>query len=335
MHVHVRHAGYLRSCVLLSLFTGVGFAQAQLSTLTCSATNVSPGSTFNCTVSLTQAAPGTGALITTYGSTSGVTTPGRITLPAYAISTQFPVTVATNAPAGKVAVSAIYGLLSKKFVVTVGSGSTGSPTAQISGLVCSPSTVVAGSASTCTASLTAPASGSGLALRISATGSGISSPSSIMIPATATSGKFAVATSSSAPSQTAVISATDGVVIKPASLIVSKASALPSAQLSALVCSPTSITAGGAAVCTVSLAASVSTSTAVVLSATGTGVSVPASVTIPAGMVSAQVQLASIATAPAQTAGCRRNCELCDKNSFSGNHSGYVKCADHVFYVYT
>jgi hypothetical protein len=273
----------------------------QLVNFACAPATVSSGGSAVCTLALSLPAPSTGATVTLSSSSVNVTVPGRVTIPAGAMSTSLPAVVSPSAPAGLVAITGIYGALSKRVTLTVASTAAAPATPQLSGLTCAPASLIAGASSTCTVSLSSAAPAGGMGITVSKTGTGITTPAGVTVAAGATLAQFAVATASSTPAQTTVISAAANGVTKSASIVIAAATATP--QLSGLTCAPASITAGGSALCTVTLSSVAPPSgIAVSVSTSGTGVTVPASVTIPANVASASFSAATTAATTAQTA---------------------------------
>jgi uncharacterized protein (TIGR03437 family) len=155
----------------------------------------------------------------------------------------------------------------------------------LSTLNCSPASVTGGSSSTCTVglSLTAPAGGAVVSLSVN--NSAVTVPASVTIPAGAVSATFTALTKSAAANQSAVITAGYGGVSLTTSLVVA-----PVLTVTGLQCnlpSGTLIPSLSSAVCTVTLAGPALASEAVALSSNAAYLTVPTSVTVPAGAASA------------------------------------------------
>jgi hypothetical protein len=161
------------------------------------------------------------------------------------------------------------------------------PTVSLSSLTLSPATVVGGSQSstgTVTLSAAAPSGGAQVALSSSDTTTA-QVPSSVTVPAGATSATFTVTTSAVATSTSVTISASFGGVTQTASLTVTPQPP-PSPTLASLTVSPATVVGGSqSSTGTVTLSAAAPSGGAqVALSSSDTAAAqVPSSVTIPAG----------------------------------------------------
>src|SRR5467141_2196553 len=158
----------------------------------------------------------------------------------------------------------------------------------LSSLIPSPSNVTGGNSSTGTVTLSGAAPAGGAQVALSSNNGAASVPSSVAVPAGATSATFTVSTSPVAASTTVAISAGYGGVTKTASLTVTAAP--PSAPtLSSLTLNPTSVIGGvQSSTGTVTLSGPAPTGGAqVALSSNNGPASVPSSVAVPAGATTA------------------------------------------------
>ena len=159
--------------------------------------------------------------------------------------------------------------------------------ASLSGLTLSPSTVTGGSSSRGTVTLTSAAPSGGAVVALSSSNTSVAAaPSSVTVPAGATSASFNVTTSSVTASTSATISASYNGVTRSATLTVQPAQ---SVTLSSVGLSPTSVTGGSSSQGTVTLsgAAPSGGATVALSSSNGAVAAVPASVTVAAGATSA------------------------------------------------
>lgn len=159
--------------------------------------------------------------------------------------------------------------------------------ATLSGLTCTPATIsVAGSAScTVTLSKSAPSGGTVVTLGYRATGATMSVPASVTVPAGSSQQSFIVQAVSASGSTNATVTAILNSTTLNYTLAVTPASTTP-VTLSGLTCSPSSITAPGSAGCTATLsdlAPIGGTIVSLSYKSTGSTISIPASVTVPAG----------------------------------------------------
>jgi hypothetical protein len=166
----------------------------------------------------------------------------------------------------------------------------GSPT--LSSFTVNPNSVAGGTPSTGTVTLPDPAPPDGLVVTLASEAPSVASvPSSITIPAGATSGSFTISTFSSSTTKVG-LSATHVDTTLFSSITVGPVS------LSTLSVSPTSVVAGSSSTGTVTLnAAAPSGGAAVSLSATSSSTTVPASVVVPAGATSASFSIGTSSVA--------------------------------------
>ena len=165
------------------------------------------------------------------------------------------------------------------------------PTLSLSSLTLNPTSVIGGTeSSTGTVTLSGPAPAGGAQVALSGNNTAAARvPSSVIVPAGATSATFTVSTSSVAASTTATISASYGGVSKSATLTVTPAPP-PAPSLSSLTLNPTSVIGGAqSSTGTVTLSAPAPAGGAqVTLSSNNTAAArVPSSVIVPAGATSA------------------------------------------------
>jgi hypothetical protein len=234
-----------------------------------------------------------------------VSAPANFTFPANTVLGQ-QVTIATQAPAAETAVTitATDGRQTFSTVLTVRPPAAA---AVLAGISVSPSSVVGGNTATGTVTLSAAQSGSTvIALSTPAPSTVASMPSSVTVPAGQTSASFTISTAprteadgtffmnifvnlSGSPGQSALLLITAG----PA----------PSATLSALSLSPTSVTGGSSSTGTVTLSSAAPSGGAVVsLSSNSASVNVPSSVSVAAGSTSATFNATTSAVSSATTA---------------------------------
>jgi hypothetical protein len=148
------------------------------------------------TVTLSAPAPAGGAVVMLSSSnTAAARVPASVTLAAGATSANF--TVGTSAVSASTAatITAAYGGVSRSATLTVTSAPPPAPT--LSSLTLNPTSVAGGHNSTGTVTLTGPAPAAGAAIALSSSNPGVASvPSTVTVPAGATSASFTVQTSS-------------------------------------------------------------------------------------------------------------------------------------------
>lgn len=167
----------------------------------------------------------------------------------------------------------------------VGGGGPTQPS--LSSLSLNPTSVVGGNSSTGTVTLTAPAPSGGFVVNLSSSNTNVATvPSTVTVPAGATSANFTVSTQAVSSATSVTITASVGGVSRTATLTVNPA---PSVTLQSLTISPTSVWGGSTATGTVTLSGPAPAGGVVVqLRSSSSRASVPSSVTIPAGATSAR-----------------------------------------------
>jgi thermitase len=166
---------------------------------------------------------------------------------------------------------------------------SGSPTQpSLSSLSLNPTSVVGGNSSTGTVTLTAPAPSGGFVVNLSSSNTSVATvPSSVTVPAGATSANFTVATNSVSSATSVTITAAAGGITRTATLTVNPPAS--NVTLQSLTISPTSVWGGSTATGTVTLSGPAPAGGAVVqLRSNSNRASVPSSITIPAGATSAR-----------------------------------------------
>ena len=174
--------------------------------------------------------------------------------------------------------------------------------AALSSVSLSPATVQGGAAASATVTLTAPAPAGGAVVSLTSSNIGaVTVPASLTVPAGATSATTSsVATSAVSSATTSVISATYNGVTRTATMTVTApAPSAPSATLDTVSLSPTSVEGGATASATVTLTAPAPSEGAVVAfsSSNTAAVTVPATMTVPAG-VNSRVVPTFVSTSP-------------------------------------
>jgi hypothetical protein len=179
-----------------------------LSSLTLSPTSVVGGAQSSMgTVTLSGAAPAGGAQIALSSSnTAAATVPSSVTVPVGATSATFTVSTSAVNASTTVTMSAAYGGVTRTASITVAPAPP--PPATLSSLTLNPTSVIGGlQTSTGTVTLSAPAPAGGATVALSSSNGAARVPSSVFVPAGATSATFTVNTSIVLLSTSATISA--------------------------------------------------------------------------------------------------------------------------------
>ena len=152
----------------------------------------------------------------------------------------------------------------------------------------SPTTVNGGASASGTVTLNGAAPKGGFVLKLASSSKSVTVPASLTIPAGSTSGTFSVKTAAVSSSTVSLLTATLNGITATASLTVN------SPILQSIVLNPTSVVGGVASTGTVTISSIAGAGGYVVKLASGlTGVTLPASVTIPAGKTSANFAVKS------------------------------------------
>jgi hypothetical protein len=252
------------------------------------------GTSASGSLQLSAAAPPGGASIALSSSAPAlVVVPNSVFVPAGAISATFAVTsVATNVETS-VTLTATFPTGTASATVTV----LASPT--VSSLTLNPASVTGGSPATGTVVLSGPAPAGGATVTLLSSNTlAATVAATLVIPAGASSGTFAISTLAQSSNTTATISASYHNTARSAVLGVSRVPSILSISVS-----PALLEGGGTSTCTVSLSDPAPSGGAVVSLTSSSAVApVPASVTVPAGQFSASFSIATTATSTAVAA---------------------------------
>ncbi len=174
----------------------------------------------------------------------------------------------------------------------------------LSGLAISPSSVTGGASASGSVQLSAAAPAGGAVVTLQSSSSAALVPSSVAVAAGATSAAFSITTTSVSATTTATITGTYADVGKSASLTVQPAATAPAPAVTSLVLQPVRVVGGQTATGTVGLGAAAPVGGAVVkLKTSNTALlTVPASITVPAGAKSASFTITTMPTTRNQSA---------------------------------
>jgi hypothetical protein len=177
-----------------------------LSSLTLNPSTMTGGNSSTGTVTLSGAAPAGGAQVALSSSnTAAATVPSSVTVAAGATSATFTVSTSAVAASISVTISAGYRGATRAVSLTVTPAPPPPPT--VSSLTLDPDSVFGGQSSTGTVILTGPAPAGGAQVFLSSNNGAARVPSSVIVPAGATSATFTVSTSFVLISTSAAISA--------------------------------------------------------------------------------------------------------------------------------
>ncbi|HXC48920.1 MAG TPA: N,N-dimethylformamidase beta subunit family domain-containing protein [Candidatus Sulfotelmatobacter sp.] len=178
-----------------------------LSSLSLIPASVTGGNSSTGTATVSGPAPSGGAQISLSSNNPGVAiVPSSVTIAAGATSATFNISTATVSASTAVTISAIYAGVTQSAGLTITPAPP--PPPKLASLSLNPSSVVGGvQSSTGTVTLTGPAPAGGAQVSLSSSNGAASVPSSVLIPAGATSSTFQVSTSIVLVSTSAAISA--------------------------------------------------------------------------------------------------------------------------------
>jgi LmbE family N-acetylglucosaminyl deacetylase len=244
--------------------------------LSLSTPSVTGGTSAAGMVTLDGPAPAGGAQVALSSSTGAAQVPSSVTVAAGATATSFVVTTSPVAVSTAAAIAASSGGRTQSVTLTV-------LPPVVSALNVSPASVMGGSPATGTVTLNAPAPAGGAQVALSSDSGAASVPSSVTVPAGATSASFSFGTSAVANNTAVTLSASYGGATRIASLTVLHA------VLTSLTLNPTSVIGLlGSSTATVTLNGPAPAGGAVVTLSDNSGAcSTPGSVTIPANATSA------------------------------------------------
>jgi len=245
-----------------------------VSSLVCGPTTLSPAGTSACTVTLNQSAP-SGLTIGLSSNNSALSVPFSVSITAGATSANFTATAGSFSSNQTAVVTATLGSssLTASMVLAV--------PATVSGVSCTPSTLNPAGSSACTVTLNQAASSS-VTVGLSSSTTALAVPASVGIASGASTAGFTAAAGTFTSNQTATIKATLGSSSATASIPL----VVPLA-LSSLVCTPATLNPSGTSTCTVTLSQAAPANFAVNPSSNNSAVSVPGSVSVATGAMTA------------------------------------------------
>ena len=164
-------------------------APVLLTGLACSPTTLASGAASTCTVTLNQTAPGGGSAINLSGNSSLLTTPVSVTVLAGSNSATFIATAGTITTTSTAVITATLNSSSLTFTLNLAAPAT------LSSLACTPTTVIAGSSTTCTVALSRLVSLDTAVATNSSKQAVLSTPVSVTVPAGSMSATFSATTS--------------------------------------------------------------------------------------------------------------------------------------------
>lgn len=194
-------------------------AVAALSSITVSPSSATGGVSRTGTVTLTSSAPSGGAVVNLASSSSAAQVPATITIPAGASSANFTVSTSSVSTLTAGNISANYNGVTKSAAISL----LPPASAALASLTLNPTTVAGGAISIGTVTLSTPAPSEGILVSLSSSHPYRASvPATVMVLAGNSSANFNVTTTKGSRKITATITASQGSIIKKATLTVNR-----------------------------------------------------------------------------------------------------------------
>ena len=240
-------------------------------------------STSTGTVTISGVAAPAGDVINLSSSNPSIASvPASVTVGSSATTATFTVTTQSVTSLQSVTITATFNGVSKTATLSV-------QPFQVSTLTISPNSVYGGVSSSGTVTISQAAGSSGTSVALSSSSADAGIPTSVTIPAGATSATFNILTNGVAKTETVTIIATAGASSKQASLTIM------APLLTGLKLSPTSVVGGSSSTGTVTLSGLAPTGgSTVLLTSTSANAVVPASVTVPSGASTASFTVTTL-----------------------------------------
>lgn len=177
---------------------------ATLSTVQCSPSSLSSGAATTCTVTLTASAPTGGVTVNLSSNNSLLSVPASLAIPSGSSSATFNATAAAIHYNGSAVVTAALNGVSKSSSLSL-VGPEG-----LASFTCSPTSLRSYGTTSCVLTLTGGAPSGGIAIAVSSSSGVLSAPTSVSVPAGATSVTFTARAGRIRTSRTATLTATMG-----------------------------------------------------------------------------------------------------------------------------
>jgi uncharacterized protein (TIGR03437 family) len=245
-----------------------------VSALACNPTSLGSGAGTACVVTLSQAAPAGGILVSLSSNNVLLPVPGSVTITAGSTTASFTATSGSITASQTAAVTASYnGSFQSVSIALV-------PSTQLNSLVCTQTGLMSSGGTTCTLTLSQTV-GANTPISLGSNSTLLTVPASVTVPAGSNSTGFNATAGTIAADASGVITATLGTSSQIVTLALWSTPAL-----SSLACSPTALKVGGASTCTVTLSKAAGAIT-VGLASSNPALNIPASVSVPQGAISA------------------------------------------------
>ena len=272
-------------------FTLSASAPAQLTSLACGPSTLGSNASSTCTVTLSKAATN-GATVSLASNNTLLAVPASVTVALGQSSATFTAASGTVSTSQSAIVTASLSGVNQQATISLAAA------AQLSSLTCSPATVNAPGTSTCTASLAAAAS-SATSVTIASNNTSVTVPGSVNIGAGLSNATFTATVAAVTSNQTALLTASLNGGSQSFTLT---AQSTGKRQPKSIFCSPSAMASHISGKCAVTLDAAATSDSVVSIASSSPLLSVPPSVTVPAGQSSATFDAISGSVSGSQNA---------------------------------
>ena len=247
-------------------------APVQLTSVACAPSTMASNASSTCTVTLNQTA--TSAAAVSLASNNGLlTVPVSVTVASGQSSATFTAASGAVSSSQSAIITATLSGQSQQATISLAATST-----QLTSLSCSPAAVTGPGTATCTATLTAPAS-SAASVTLLSNNTSVTVPGSVNIGAGLSSATFTATVAAVTTNQAALLTASWNGVSKTVTISAQVAKGQPKS----LHCTPSSMSGNRSGKCAVTLNAAATADSVVSIKSSNSLLSVPQSITIPAG----------------------------------------------------
>ncbi|HZH99479.1 MAG TPA: hypothetical protein VEX38_10950, partial [Fimbriimonadaceae bacterium] len=266
------------------IITGATTATPSLSALAVNPSSVIGGSNTTGTVTLADPAPVGGVLVSLSDSSVAIQTPDSVIVQQGSTSANFTIGTSPVAASATREVFATLGEVTRAVRLTL------EPGARLDTFTATPTTVIGGNPVVGRITLTSPAVGSGAQISLTSSSTALVVPGSISIPAGQSSGEFTINTKPVGATYVRTVTASYQGVNRTVSITLN-----PGAALAGLSVNPSTVQGGQTSTGTVNLSGPAPAGGAVVtLSSGSSAITVPTSVTVPAGASSATFTITTV-----------------------------------------
>ncbi len=265
-------------------------ASATLTSIVCAPATLGSNASSTCTVTLNQAAA-SAATVSIASNNGLLTVPASVVVAAGQSSNTFAATSGTIGSSQSAIVTATLSGQSRQATISLGAA------AQISSLTCTPATVNGPGPVSCTVTLTAAASGA-VSVSLASNNSIVTVPGSVNIGSGLSSAAFNANPGPVPSAQTALLTAS----LNGGSRTFTLSLQAPPKGPKSILCAPSALAGNKAGKCSVTLQAAAAADSVVSISSSSTALSVPPSVTVPAGQSSATFDAISGSVSNSQSA---------------------------------